>query len=633
VRIVVRRFLKAVAHRLLPRRAGRRSIGTTIFVGFTAMGIITALLGGYGLVVLSAAGQVVADTYDVSLMAVSYARSANLDFSRMEAALLRRSVAPPAKRSEFNGTLDKLAKSFDADLRVVADRSRTPDERQLIGQIRALAARWRQLRDSAATRAERDAIGGRIIAQLDMLIEVTTDHGFIARRIALTKVAWFSYGSMAAIALALTLSATITILLTWRIRRPLAAAAAAADRIAGGYLDTSIPPGGRDETGVLLRSMRVMRDSIRVMVEREQAQRRSAQNRLADALESSREAIVLVDEAGRIVIANSQLGGFFPGAAPDGEETPLFADAFRDAADLVAGGEVSLRDGRWVRVSRSPTRDGGFILLISDISDIKERERRLDEARRQAEAASKAKSAFLATMSHELHTPLNAVIGFAEVLSGQLFGALGSPRYLEYAENIQRSGQHLLAIINSVLDFSNYQAGKLELTIAPVDLVEIVETCVALVRDQCERGELMLTTQLPASLLVPGDAGKLQQMLANLVSNAIKFTNPGGCVAITAEPAGDGLARLQISDTGIGMSADEIPIALAAFGQVDSRLARRYDGTGLGLPLAQSIAGLHGGDLSIDSTPGRGTTVTVLLPTVIAQHDETKHAAPLLQVA
>ncbi|HZW52089.1 MAG TPA: HAMP domain-containing protein, partial [Rudaea sp.] len=307
MRTIVRGFPIVIDHLAVLRRSARRSIGTTIFVGFAAMGVITAALGGYGLVVLSAAGHFVADTYDVSLMAVSYARSASLDFSRMETALLRRSAAQPGDRSAITLTLDKMEEGFAADLRVVADRSRTADERRLIAEIRALATRWRQLRDTGSDRDERDAIGRRIIEWLDMLIEITTDHGFIARRIAMTNVARFSYGSIAAIGLALTLSAGITLVLTRRIRRPLAAAAAAADRIAGGQLDTPIPRGGEDETGVLLRSMRVMRDSIRVMVEREAAQRRSAQNRLADALESSREAIVLVDDAGRIVIANSQL--------------------------------------------------------------------------------------------------------------------------------------------------------------------------------------------------------------------------------------------------------------------------------------------------------------------------------------
>jgi signal transduction histidine kinase/HAMP domain-containing protein len=633
----------------LGRRRDRRSLATTIFAAFAAMGVITAALGGYGLLVLSAAGHFVADTYDISLMAVSYARSASLDFSRMEAELMRRSLVPPSERAAINGAVDKLAESFSSDLEVVAERSTTPDEQQLIKQIGALAARWRALRDVGNGVAEqRDAIGRRIIAQLDMLIEITTDHGFIARRIAMTKVGLYTYGSVAATALALLLSAGVTILLARRIMRPLAAAAAAADRIAGGQLDTPIPAGGRDETGVLLASMTVMQDNLRALVEREKAQRRSAQNRLADALESSREAIVLVDDGGRIVITNSQLTSFFPELAPRRAVGMSFTDAFGEVRDLVivaqpqghdadellpAGSEVALADGRWLRVSRSPTRDGGFILLISDISDIRERELRLDEARRLAEAASEAKSAFLATMSHELRTPLNAVIGFAEILSGQLFGALGNPRYIEYAGSIQQSGRHLLGIINNVLDLSKHQAGKLELMVEPLDLVEIVESCAALMRNQCDRAGLTMTVQVPGTLTLVGDVGKLQRMLLNLLSNAIKFTKPGGNVTVSADAVGDGLARVQVSDTGIGIAPEDIPVALAVFGQVDSRLARRYDGTGLGLPLVKSIVELHGGELAIDSAPGVGTTITVWLPRITVEPQRREGAAALQRVA
>jgi two-component system, cell cycle sensor histidine kinase PleC len=387
---------------------------------------------------------------------------------------------------------------------------------------------------------------------------------------------------------------------------------------------------------VLLRSMTVMQDNIRIMVEREKAQRQSAQNRLVDALESSREAIVVVDAAGRIVIANSQLARFFPTMAAQLDIGMNLADAFRHLGDLVtglarpdagapvgppaardllaSGSEVQLADGRWLRVSRSTTQDGGFLLLISDIGDIKEREQRLVEARHQAEAAAEAKGAFLATMSHELRTPLNAVIGFSEILSSQIFGGLGNPKYVEYADSIQHSGRHLLGIINNVLDLSKHQAGKLQLDMEPVDLAAVVANCAAIMRDQCARAGLALHTQVPTDLVMNGDAGRLRQMLLNLMSNAVKFTKPDGRVTVTAEAFGGGRVRLLVADTGIGMSDEEIPVALAVFGQVDSRLSRRYEGTGLGLPLVKSIVELHGGEIAIASAPGAGTTITVLLP-------------------
>ena len=195
-----------------------------------------------------------------------------------------------------------------------------------------------------------------------------------------------------------------------------------------------------------------------------------------------------------------------------------------------------------------------------------------------------------------------------------MFGTLGNPRYIEYAESIQHSGKHLLGIINNVLDLSKHQAGKLALVMDTLDLAVIVENCAAIMRDQCARAELTLTTRVPNAVIMSGDAGRLRQMLLNLLSNAVKFTRPGGTVTVTAEIVEDGSVRLQVADTGIGMSADEIPIALAVFGQVDSRLARRYDGTGLGLPLAKSIVELHGGEIAIESAPGEGTSVMIRLP-------------------
>ena len=216
-------------------------------------------------------------------------------------------------------------------------------------------------------------------------------------------------------------------------------------------------------------------------------------------------------------------------------------------------------------------------------------------------------------MSHELRTPLNAVIGFSELLSRQMFGALGNPKYVEYADSIQHSGRHLLGVINTVLDLSKHQAGKLQLMIEPLDLAEIVGRCSAMMRDQCARAGLELRIRSADGLTMEGDAGKLQQMLLNLLSNAAKFTEAGS-IAVTAELSGHDRVMLRVTDTGIGMSPEEIPVALAIFGQIDTRLARRYEGTGLGLPLVNSIVELHGGELQIDSVPGQGTAVTIFLP-------------------
>jgi signal transduction histidine kinase len=218
-------------------------------------------------------------------------------------------------------------------------------------------------------------------------------------------------------------------------------------------------------------------------------------------------------------------------------------------------------------------------------------------------------------MSHELRTPLNAIIGFSEIMASELFGKLGAPAYVQYAHDIRQSGGHLLAIINSVLDLSKSEAGKLQLMREHLDLRQIVESSVTIIRDQCTRAGLSLTAAMPdESLLFWGDPAKLRQVLLNLLSNAVKFTEPGGTIAVRLAAAPEGARLIEVADSGIGMSATDIPIALSAFGQIDSRLARRYDGSGLGLPLSKAIIELHGGTIAIDSIPGKGTRLTIALP-------------------
>jgi signal transduction histidine kinase len=598
------------------------------------MGLLIAVLGGYGLFVLQSAGGFVVELYDRPLMAINFGRAASLDFAEMDKEMVRRASAPEQQRAAIDTKIEHLSKTFGEDLAVAAARSLYDDEKAVIEQIHELVTRWNEMRlDPGKTTVDDDldSLAAKVMGRFDLLAELTTGHSFVQRRQVVSAIAFFKYSSDAALVLALLLAAGITFMLVRRIIRPLRGAAAIADRIAAGELQAPIPEGGRDETGLLLRSMAVMQQNIRDMVEREQAQRRSAQNRLIEALESSHEAVVLVDAEDRIVIANTQLANFFPTLAPQLDSSVTFTEAFRQVEHLATpqvtgeasdGGavgsserELRLADGRWLRISRSCTQEGGFFLVFSDFSDVKEREERLNEARREAEAASAAKSTFLANMSHELRTPLNAIIGFSEIMGSELFGKLGTPAYVQYAHDIRQSGGHLLAIINSVLDLSKSEAGKLQLMREHLDLRQIVESSVTIMRDQCTRAGLSLTAVLPdESLLFWGDPAKLRQVLLNLLSNAVKFTEPGGTITVRAAAAPDGTRVIEVADSGIGMSASDIPIALSAFGQIDSRLARRYDGTGLGLPLSKAIVELHGGTIAIDSTPGKGTRLTITLP-------------------
>ncbi|MFA7430996.1 MAG: ATP-binding protein [Rhodospirillaceae bacterium] len=232
----------------------------------------------------------------------------------------------------------------------------------------------------------------------------------------------------------------------------------------------------------------------------------------------------------------------------------------------------------------------------------------------QAETANRTKSEFLANMSHELRTPLNAIIGFSEVMAQQLLGPL-SDQYRDYAGSIHDSGWHLLDIINDILDVSKIESGQLILYEEAVDLPAVTAASVRLVRERADRARVTLIQDLPAALpLLRGDQRRLKQVVINLLSNAVKFTPPEGRVTISACATADGGLRMSVTDTGIGMKPEDIPLALTPFRQIDSGLARRHEGTGLGLPLTKALVELHGGTLAIHSVFGKGTEIRLWFP-------------------
>jgi PAS domain S-box-containing protein len=257
----------------------------------------------------------------------------------------------------------------------------------------------------------------------------------------------------------------------------------------------------------------------------------------------------------------------------------------------------------------------GYRGIGRDITAKVQAQQVLRDATEAAVAANVAKSQFLANMSHELRTPLNAIIGFSEALELGLVGEL-QPRQAEYAALIHQSGEHLHTVINDILDLAKVDAGKLDLheesAVAPAS---IAESCVALMRSHAVAGSLLLSIEVEDDLpQLCADPTRLKQILLNLISNAIKFTGPGGAVVVAVRKGEEGGIVFMVRDAGPGMTPQEIETALEPFGQVDAGHTRRYEGTGLGLPLAQRLAELHGGTLRVDSVKGRGTTVTVVMP-------------------
>lgn len=280
-----------------------------------------------------------------------------------------------------------------------------------------------------------------------------------------------------------------------------------------------------------------------------------------------------------------------------------------------AGVETPFDGDRVFEVRRRSRADLGFVLTFVDVTERRRLDQQLRSAKEQAEIANRAKTNFLATMSHELRTPLNAIIGFSEIIEGQLLGPMAGDRYLDYIRDIHLSGSHLLDVINDILDLSKIESGKYELHERPIDLGRVITSTLRLLRDKATRGSISLVMDLPDPVPVLfADERAVKQILLNLLSNSIKFTEPGGQITLSAGGLTDGGMALSVIDTGIGIPETDIARAMAPFGQVDNSLTRRFQGTGLGLPLVKSLAEMHGGQLIIDSSVGVGTTVSIHFP-------------------
>jgi PAS domain S-box-containing protein len=389
------------------------------------------------------------------------------------------------------------------------------------------------------------------------------------------------------------------------------------------------------ESGAFVGFRGTARDITAETEAREQQER--SRNQLTEAVESVSEGFALFDADDRLVLCNRRFRAIYPrtpmhpgipfadlvrGAVESGDILlpPAEREAWIEArmtmrADPRDHFEIRLGDGRWIQGSDRRTADGATVGIRTDITELKRREAALSAAKEEAEIASRSKSEFLANISHELRTPLNAIIGFTEIMHDEIFGPIGAPKYREYLADVLDSARHLLDLINDILDIAKAEAGKLQLDEETVDVRSVMVAATRLVHERAHRAKLALGIEVSADLpAIRGDERKLKQILLNLLTNAVKFTPAGGRITVAAALAPDGDLLLTVADTGIGIAAADIATALAPFGQVDGSLQRKYQGTGLGLPLSRAMVELHGGTLDIESTVGAGTTVTIRLP-------------------
>jgi two-component system cell cycle sensor histidine kinase PleC len=387
----------------------------------------------------------------------------------------------------------------------------------------------------------------------------------------------------------------------------------------------------------------------------------AADRRLRDAVETISAAFVLWDEENRLVLCNSRFQRLHglpdamvaPGAAYAqvmAQSQPVVEES-ETARDADGGGrvyEARLGDGRWLQINERRTKDGGYVSVGADISDLKRHEQKLLDGERKlmatiadlrksrqtlelqaqqlaelaeryleqkaaAEAANRAKSDFLANMSHELRTPLTHIIGFAELMEKQLFGAIGNDRYLDYAGDIRKSGEYLRGVIGDVLEMSRLDAGQVALAAREFKLVPQLNTALDVVREPAVAKNITLVLEAPQAGGAYADSDALAKILNTLLKNALKFTPEGGRITVRAFVQGCG-CEIAVEDTGCGMTAEEIERVCHPFEQTSPLMEDGMKGPGLGLSIARSLVELHGGRLRIESAPGQGARVRFSLP-------------------
>ena len=394
----------------------------------------------------------------------------------------------------------------------------------------------------------------------------------------------------------------------------------------------------RDETGRAIQMDGVVQDVTKYR--KATARRIKSEMRLAAILSIAPEAIIAVDVEGRIQLFNDGAAQIFGYPADTMIGRPLdvlLPERVRGhhQAMMKAFGEgsepsrIMSRRGRIFGLKQDGTEfpaeasiakidvagEKLFTVILRDITERVEQERVLVAAKDAAESANRAKSEFLANMSHELRTPLNAVIGFSELIAQQKIGPIGNQRYSEYAADITSSGKHLLDVINDILDVAKIEHRQMSLDESTVDLGQVALASAGFVSPAASDKNISITTQVsPTMPPIRADERRIKQIVLNLLSNAIKFSPKGGAVTIRIALAESGEPILEVCDRGIGIPSELLSHVGQPFIQGDGALNRRFEGTGLGLALSKAFAELHGGSLTIDSTVGQGTTVTLRLP-------------------
>jgi signal transduction histidine kinase/CheY-like chemotaxis protein/HAMP domain-containing protein len=536
-----------------------------------------------------------------------------------------------AARGRMDGYLDQLAK-------------RKPE---LVARVRAERAAFEQSANNAVDEYTNDrrVLGNSALAQarnhsveVDELLAALVGelrHELAVERTRIVEdVKSATKGTIVADLVILALGVLLTFAILRSISFPLWALVRAIDGLSSGDLSVSIPPAGPNEVGAMARALSLFRDSLRAR-DRFAAEAETQRKTIAAAIATISEGFVLYDSSDRIVLFNEQFRALYPGLSDVIKEGTRFDEILKAVisrklidlgsksadewiADRVAQHEkpagfveYQYRD-RYVRISERRIQGGGSVAVYTDITELREQNIELEQAREASEIANRTKSQFLANMSHELRTPLNAIIGYSEILQEDANDA-GQQQFIADLKKIEGAGRHLLGLINDILDLSKVEAGKMDVFIEEIDLPSLLSEVNAIIAPlTAKNGNRLEVRSSDAIGCIRSDRTKLKQCLLNVLSNASKFTHDGN-LCLEAERLAHSMIRIRISDTGIGMNEEQLGRLFEAFSQADASTTKRFGGTGLGLAITRHFCRMLGGDISAASVPGKGSIFTIVI--------------------
>jgi len=558
--------------------------------------------------------------YWITDLAVSLLRQSELNAGAARERLLRRLKDLAGYRPDVATALREKIGEFEvAALHAVELYT---DDKRVLGNTVLAEARQHSV-----------TINDRLSTLIDDLhLEVVQGRDRVVADVAqTTQIAYL----IVAVAIILGMAATLVVL--GSILVPLRRVVSAMEGITAGDLNVPIPAAARNEIGTMANTLRLFRESI---VERTRlAEEGDRQRRMIEtSIETIPDGFVLYDRDGRLVLCNSKFRDLIPDIADAIVPGATFVGILRTMVErgvVDLGGQGAeewiaervrqhsdpggfpeyLYKGTWVRISERRTPDGSTVSVLTDITELKQRQAELQEAMEQAAAASQHKSQFLASMSHELRTPLNAIIGLTEMMATNA-ARFGTEKVQEPLKRVHGAGTHLLGLINQVLDLSKIEAGKLDFSPESVSLVPLVDEIIGTAGQLAKQNDNRLVAECQENLgTLTVDPMRLRQILLNLLSNACKFTKQGEVKLRIRRVADRGnWVEFEVSDTGIGMTPEQVGKLFQEFSQAEASTAKRYGGTGLGLAITRKLARMMGGDVTVASQPGQGSVFTVRLP-------------------